>query len=208
MSPSEEHQLLQRCCAGDSRAWDQFFDEHYQPVARFVFQAAPDATREDVEEICQETFLAAIRSIDGFSGKSRIQTWLFRIASNKAMDFRDRRNAAKRGGGRAGTSLDEEDPETGLRAQLAASEPGPDGALLAAEEMAEVRRGLDELGNPCREILELRYFADLDYEAIGRALELPTKTVSSRLSRCLDRLGEILTRSRAKDAEQARRRAV
>ena len=51
---------------------------------------------------------------------------------------------------------------------------------------------LDQLGDPCREIIELRYFGDLEYEEIGRALNLNPKTVSSRLSRCLDRLQEIV----------------
>ncbi|MDB6111695.1 MAG: polymerase, sigma-24 subunit, subfamily, partial [Pedosphaera sp.] len=47
------------------------------------------------------------------------------------------------------------------------------------------------LGEPCREIVELRYFGDLSYEELSRALELNPKTVSSRLSKCLDRLESI-----------------
>jgi RNA polymerase sigma factor (sigma-70 family) len=47
------------------------------------------------------------------------------------------------------------------------------------------------LGDPCREIIELRYFGDLSYEEISDELKLNPKTVSSRLSKCLDRLEEI-----------------
>ena len=49
-------------------------------------------------------------------------------------------------------------------------------------------RALERLGEPCREIIELRYFGDLSYEELARALELNPKTVSSRLSNCLDKL--------------------
>jgi RNA polymerase sigma factor (sigma-70 family) len=62
---------------------------------------------------------------------------------------------------------------------------------MIEERLACVRTCLDQLGDPCREIIELRYFGDLEYEEIARALNLNQKTVSSRLSRCLDRLQEI-----------------
>src|SRR4029450_10014013 len=101
-----------------------------------------------------------------------VRTWLFRIAANKARDFREKQIAAKRGGGVAPASLDEEDPRPGLRLAPPSERPGPDGELLSAEAMAEVRRALDELGDPCRELLELRYFCDLDYAALGAALGL------------------------------------
>jgi RNA polymerase sigma factor (sigma-70 family) len=59
---------------------------------------------------------------------------------------------------------------------------------MTAEKMALVREALDGLGEPCREIVELRYFGDLSYEELSRTLKLNPKTVSSRLSKCLDRL--------------------
>ena len=59
---------------------------------------------------------------------------------------------------------------------------------MTAEKATLVREALDDLGEPCREIVELRYFGDLSYEELSRTLELNPKTVSSRLSKCLDRL--------------------
>jgi RNA polymerase sigma factor (sigma-70 family) len=71
--------------------------------------------------------------------------------------------------------------------------PEPDAALLAAERMAALRGALDRLGNPCQETIELRYFGDLSYDEISAVLRLNPKTVSSRLSKCLDKL-EVITR--------------
>jgi len=65
---------------------------------------------------------------------------------------------------------------------------------MSAERMLLLGEALDQLGEPCREIIELRYFGDLSYEEISNALQLNVKTVSSRLSKCLDRL-EGITRS-------------
>src|SRR5215813_9422090 len=186
-----EVELLARCRRGDADAWDELFDLHYAAAGRFVFQLAPDFTREDAEEICQEVFLSVVRSLDSFHGESQFQTWLFRIAANKARDFRERRNAAKRGSGHAAVSLQAEDPESGLTLDPPADLPAPDEVVMSAEKMALVREALDALGEPCREIIELRYFGDLSYEELSHALNLNPKTVSSRLSKCLDRLEAI-----------------
>jgi RNA polymerase sigma-70 factor (ECF subfamily) len=189
--------LLTRCRAGDAEAWDALFDLHYAPASRFVFQLASDFTREDVEEVCQETFLTVIKSLHSFQGNSQFQTWLFRIAANKAHDYRQRQHAAKRGGGQALVPLDpapNDEAENNGSIDPPSPLPGPDLTLIHSERLAVVGAALEQLGGPCQEIIELRYFADLSYEEIAASLELNPKTVSSRLSKCLDKL-EAVTRT-------------
>jgi RNA polymerase sigma-70 factor (ECF subfamily) len=191
MGSDAEMELLARCCRGDAAAWDELFDLHYAATARFIFQLSHDLSPEDTEEICQEVFLSVIKNLKSFHGGSQFQTWLFRIAANKTRDFRERQRAAKRGGGQAPLSLQAEDPQTGLALDPPSTAPTPDLALLGAEQIALVHQALEQLGEPCREIIELRYFGDLSYEELGRTLDLNLKTVSSRLSKCLDRLEHI-----------------
>lgn len=186
MSP--EAQLLARCRRGEAEAWNELFDLHYAAAGRFVFQLSSDLNREDVEEICQETFLTVIKSLGTFQGNCQFQTWLFRIAANKAHDHRQRLRAAKRGGGQVTLSLHAEDAETGLSIDPPSHAPGPDLSMIQSENGALISQALDQLGGPCREVIELRYFADLSYEEIAAHLSLNPKTVSSRLSKCLDKL--------------------
>jgi RNA polymerase sigma-70 factor (ECF subfamily) len=193
MGTEAEIELLARCRRGDVRAWDELFDRYYGAVGRFVFQLSPDFSREDTEEVCQEVFLSVVRSLGSFKGASQFQTWLFRIASNKARDFRERRSAAKRGGGQPALSLQAEDPEGGAPLDPPSQAPSPDEALMSAERQQMLRSALDRVGEPCQEILELRYFGDLSYEELAAALKLNPKTVSSRLSKCLARL-EVVVR--------------
>jgi RNA polymerase sigma-70 factor (ECF subfamily) len=183
--------MIARCLQGDDRAWDALFDLHYAAAARFVFQLSPAFSREDVEEICQDTFLAVIKNIGSFQGGSRLQTWIFRIAANKARDFRERQQAAKRGGGQPAISLQQENGEDSLPLQVPSSLPAPDALLLRAECAAQMGLALERLEEPCRDIIQLRYFADLSYDEIAEDLKLNPKTVSSRLSKCLDRLEKI-----------------
>jgi RNA polymerase sigma-70 factor, ECF subfamily len=194
MSSTVEAELLTRCRAGEATAWDTLFDLHYAPVARFVFQLASDFTREDVEEVCQEVFLTVIKSLHTFQGNSQFQTWLFRVAANKARDYRQRQHAAKRGGGQITLSLHQEENDDGPPLDPPSSAPGPDLVLINREQLSIVGEALEQLGGACQEILELRYFADLSYEEIAASLELNPKTVSSRLSKCLDKL-ETVTRT-------------
>jgi RNA polymerase sigma-70 factor, ECF subfamily len=191
VSENAEAELIARCRSGREEAWDALFDKYYPAVARFVFQLSTDFSHEDTEEICQETFLSVVRNLESFHGKSSFQTWLFRIATNKAMDFRQKMHAAKRGGNTIhlslhSTSNSEEPPVDPPSPSL-----GPDALLQNAETCHLVRCSLDRLDESCREIIELRYYGDLSYAEIAAELRLNPKTVSSRLSKCLDRLGII-----------------
>jgi len=181
-------QIIADCRGGNTAAWDSLFDKYYGTVARFVFQLLGDFSHEDTEEICQETFLSVVRNLSSFKGRSSFQTWLLRIAANKAMDYREKTRAAKRGGNAVHVPIDAGradheppiDPPSGI--------PGPDALLQISETSSLVRESLDRLGKPCREIIEMRYFGDLSYDEIAAELRLNPKTVSSRLSKCLDRL--------------------
>jgi RNA polymerase sigma-70 factor (ECF subfamily) len=194
MSSETEAQLIARCRQGDGEAWDRLFDLHYGASGRFIFQLSPGLTREDVEEICQETFLAVIKNLHAFKGGIRLQTWVFRIAANKARDYYQRQQAAKRGGGVAPLSLQATNPETGLAPDPPSPLPGPDGLLLQAERGRQVAQALEQLGRPCRQIIDLRYFGDLSYDEIAAELGLNSKTVSSRLSKCLGQLEKTMNK--------------
>ncbi len=194
MSSDAESELIRRCRQGEAAAWDELFDRHYPATARFVFQLAHDFTWEDAEEICQEVFLSVVKNLQSFQGHSQFQTWVFRIAANKARDYRQRLHALKRGGGHTPISLQAESPDHGPPIDPPSAAPGPDAVLMNEERLTLLHNALEELGEPCREIIELRYFGDLSYEEISQSLALNPKTVSSRLSKCLDRL-EAITRN-------------
>lgn len=192
MGTEAEASLLSRCRRGEADAWDELFDRHYAAAGRFIFQLGYDLSHEDVEEICQEVFLTVIKNLHTFQGQSQFQTWLFRIAANKARDYRQRQTAAKRGGGQVTVSIHNEDPDTGCTIDPPSHAPGPDLSMINSENLALVGQALEQLGGPCQEIIELRYFADLSYDEIANSLALNPKTVSSRLSKCLDKLEQVL----------------
>ena len=188
---ASEAQMIGECRAGNTAAWDSLFDKYYATVARFVFQLSGDFSHEDTEEICQETFLSVVKNLSSFQGRSSFQTWLLRIAANKAMDYREKTRAAKRGGNAVHVPIDSARSDDEPPIDPPSGNPGPDALLQIAETSRLVRKSLDRLGEPCQKIIELRYFGELSYEEIAAELRLNPKTVSSRLSKCLDRLVNI-----------------
>jgi len=187
-----ERILIERCLRGEKEAWDELFDLHYGPTSRFVYQLSSDYTIEDCEEICQEAFLSIIKNLGNFSGRSALQTWIFRIAANKARDYRSKQMAAKRGGGQVPFSLQAEDEEGNRVLDPPSQRPSPDGELMQEEQWKLLGDALECLGGPCQQILELRFFGDLPYHEIAKTLNLNEKTVSSRLSKCRDKLEKVM----------------
>ncbi len=192
MNRDAERRLIDRCRSGEAAAWDELFDHHYAATSRFVFQLSSDFSVEDSEEICQETFLSVVKNLGSFRSVSALQTWIFRIAANKARDYRAKQTAAKRGGGMTPLSLQAEDDEGNRLLDPPSPLPSPDTELLREEKWKLVGEAMQRLGGPCQEILELRYFGDMPYQEISRTLNLNEKTVSSRLSKCRDKLEKIL----------------
>ena len=170
-------ELIAACRQGNADAWDALFDKYYPVTARFVFQLSADFSHEDTEEICQETFLAVVGTSIPFR-PSAFQTWLLRIASNKAKDFREKSRAAKRGGSAVHISLDGSQNEDDLPPDPPSRQPSPDVLLQSAETCRFVRQGLDRLGELCWEIIELRYYADLSYGEIASEFDsIPRQSV-------------------------------
>src|SRR5438046_5236380 len=150
---ASEAQIIAECRSGNTAAWDSLFDKYYATAARFVFQLSGDFSHEDTEEICQETFLSVVRNLSSFQGRSSFQTWLLRIAANKAMDYREKTRAAKRGGNAVHISIDAGRIDDEARIDPSCGNPGPDALLHTAETYQLVRESLDRLGEPCREII-------------------------------------------------------
>ncbi len=191
MENENESALVERCMSGDETAWDTLFNAHYDAAMRFVFQLSSDLTHEDAEEIVQESFTSLIHGLRSFRGGSSLRTWLFRIAGNKARDYLAKRHAAKRGGGAVTLSLHADEESGAVMIDPPSSGRSPAGSAEINDDCRLVQEALSRLGGFCRELIELRYFGDLSYEEISATLKMNMKTVSSRLSRCLDRLAAI-----------------
>jgi RNA polymerase sigma-70 factor (ECF subfamily) len=140
------------------------------------------------EDLVQDTFLAAAKSLKKFEGRSSTYTWLYGILLNKFRHWLRRKDAAV-------ASLHMASAEDGGAAPedfLAADSPGPDQLAERAEAARLVRSVVDELSEDHRSVVTLRFGEGMSYEDIARALDCPVGTVKSRIHYALLRIGEKL----------------
>jgi len=179
-----ESDLVDRARSGDQEAFGRLMETHLERVWVLVWRVLRH--REDTEDVVQEVFLTAWRSLPGFRGDASLATWLAKIAVTRALNHLDRggvkvsRNAVPIEPGSG------DGPRTaGLARELEDGRPAASPLrVLEARDLG--RRLADCLGRlppAWRAALALRHQDQQPYEEIARALGLALGTVRSRLSR-------------------------
>lgn len=191
----DERELVRRCREGSESAYAELVRSHRPRLYLLAYRLTGD--RETAEDVVQETFLAAFRSIEKVDPRPSLSPWLNTIV------LRTAGRAASRARSRAGASLDQatqRETLTGLAVGQAIGEglidadPGTD--PQAAAESAELRRDLAaaivELPFKYRAAVVLRHVMGLDYAEAARELDLPLNTFKSHLLRGTKLLREAL----------------
>ena len=163
----EDRDLIPRARAGDEEAGDRLYQRHAGRVRAFLHRRGfADA---DADDLTQETFLRAFRSLESFDPrKGRFVVWIGAIA----------RNVARRQWGRR--QSDSFDPE--LAEQMFADEPAPADSPEAREELRAVGDCVAGLPAELQRIVQLRYVEGRTTRDVGRMANMPEATVRSRLS--------------------------
>lgn len=171
-----DHEHAARAREGDAGAFAELVRRHQDAVFRFVLRMV--GTRDEALDLTQDAFVRAWQALPQWQPEAQFRTWLFRIASNAALDALRRRRVV------AFEPLDE-------TWQVAAGEPDPEERLALKQRVAALGAGLAKLSAEHREILLLREVESMAYEEIGAVLGLSEGTVKSRLARARAALLEV-----------------
>ena len=177
-----DEQIIGRVRGGETRMFGELVRRYQDPVygmaTRFVGRG------EDGQDIAQEVFLRVFRGLEHFKGEARFSTWLYRITWNLCADWL-RRN---RRPDRQITVVEEAGSIADGRVDLEED-------LLEAEQRDAVRKALDGLDERYRSVVVLHYYQKLSYDQIAEVLDMPVKTVETRLYRARKTLRESLEKS-------------
>jgi RNA polymerase sigma-70 factor (ECF subfamily) len=172
-STLSDSQLVARCRTGDPQAWSELVER----FSRYVYAIAIQAFRlpeADAEDVFQEVFARAYQHLDKLRDDAAVKPWLAQLTRRLCID-RLRANARER-------PVAEEELEVAEA----------DDTLTFLEEALTVHEALAAAPEHCREILDRFFARDESYKTIGEALDLPSGTIASRISRCLARLKDHL----------------
>jgi RNA polymerase sigma-70 factor (ECF subfamily) len=177
--PSDEA-LMRRLRDGDMRAGEVLVHRYAQPLLRYLQRLV----RSDqlAEELHQQTWLSVLEHLEKFSSTSGVggfKAWLFRIATNKANDLwrtRGREKTAKEG------------------LALIGVDAMPDAAHRPAvgEEVDKLRWAIEQLPEPQRQVLLLRYYSEMKFVEIAQMLGCPLNTALGRMHKAMMKLKELL----------------
>lgn len=185
----EERRLLAAARRGEREAFDRLVELHLPAVWRVAWRVVRH--RQDAEDVVQETFVTAWRSLDSFRGDAKLSSWLHRIAVTRALNHLDRRAV------RVERASDVLDPvaEAGALPDVAGSAPAsPIESLEAAELRGRLATCIESLPAEWRAVIALRDGEGMSYGQMARTLGVAVGTVRSRLSRARLALRECLRR--------------
>lgn len=172
-----ERNLLQRIQAGDKFACAECVDLHSAGVYRLALRMV--GSPEEAEDVVQETFLNAFRSIDTFEGRARLGTWLYRIAYNTAL-MRMRKKQPLYVSIDPPAVNDEEEPTP---VQLFDWCCLPEDDFQSSEARSELERAITELPETLRAVFVLRELEGLSTEETAQVLNVSISNVKVRLHR-------------------------
>jgi len=160
-------QIVARCRSGDHEAWNELVER----FSRYVYAIAVQAfnlSGPDAEDVFQEVFARAYQHLNKLRDDEAIRPWLAQLTRRLCID---RLRAA---------SAEQLEDEVEI--------PDVDDAMGRLDESMALHEALATLPESCQEILDRFFARDESYRTIGDALDLPSGTIASRISRCLTKL--------------------
>ena len=189
---TREEALLKAIRNGDAAVFDGLIEMYSAKLYKVAYALL--GSRQDAEEVVQDTFLRAYRALQGFRGDSSLETWLHRITLNLARNkyqWNHRRGsglnvsltAGDGADGDSGTDSEQDVPDRRME---------PDLVLEQDEIGTNIMKALNGLPDSIRETMLLRHVNDMPYELIAQKLDCKVGTVKSRLSRGREMLRDYL----------------
>ncbi|HET7439709.1 MAG TPA: sigma-70 family RNA polymerase sigma factor [Terriglobales bacterium] len=183
----DDAEIMLRVKAGDEAAFSFLVQKYRRAMVSFMYRMARNSAA--AEELAQEVFLRVYRSRTSYEASAKFTTWLYRIATNLAVNHaRDTRHERPE----TTLSLDEPDAETGTTLDVADRAPTAEEGLVRRERMAAIRAKVQALPERQRMAVVMHKYQQMDYRQIAEVLKLSESATKSLLFRAYETLREQL----------------
>lgn len=181
--------VVAQVLAGDKDQFRLLVERHSRSIYRVAYRMTGDP--QDSEEIVQETFLRAYKSLDHFELRANFGTWLYRIAINRALDFLSARKARMQNKDTY-QIVDEPDSQDSRQIQLPTPGPGPDRLLISGEIKKKVALAMQLLTPAERVAFTMRHMEGQSIEEISMALNLKVSAAKNCVFRAVQKIRQQL----------------
>jgi len=181
--------VVAQVLAGDKDAFRVLVERHSRSLFRVVYSMA--GNQHDTEEIMQETFLRAYKSLEKFELRASFGTWLYRIAVNRTLDFLSARKTQMQSQDTYQIS-DNPGAEEGNQVQVAADGPSPERLLLSSEMKRTLANALCLLTPAERVAFTMRHMEGRSIEEISQALNINGNAAKNSIFRAVQKLRQRL----------------
>ncbi len=196
-SPTDQ-QLVSRVKSGETEAFALLVRKYQNKAFGVVSRLISDPAA--AEDVVQESFLRAYRSLDRFRGDSAFYTWLYRIAVNTAKN-----HLMARGRRPPSADIDASDAEQMSQSEVMREFGTPEEVAQSKELGEKVMQVIEGLSPDLKQALILREIDGLTYEEIARIMECPIGTVRSRIFRARSAIHNALDRLAQEEKEETER---
>lgn len=179
--------LVAQARAGDGDAFRVLVERHSRKVYRLAFRLI--GNEEDAEDIVQETFLRAYRSLERFNEQAQFSSWIYRIASNHALDLlRSRKRRSEQSLSAPTADAD----GIAVADRIASANPGPDRLAQGGEVQQQIKVVLEELTPQERVAFTLRHFEGHTVEEISSYLNVSASATRNAVFRAVQKVRRAL----------------
>lgn len=183
----EDFRLIDRATnKNDEQAFADLMQRYKKPVYHMILKMVRNV--DDAEDLTIEAFAKAFRNLKKFKKDYTFSTWLFRIATNNAIDFIRKKKLET-------MSLDtsfKDDSGEAVKIDVENNELNPMEETIKTQKIELIRIFVDKLPPKYQRLVKLRYFKELSYEEIARELEAPLGTVKAQLHRARELMYDLV----------------
>ncbi len=180
-------EIMLRAKTGDQAAFDYLVQKYRRPMVSFMYRMSRNSAV--AEDLAQEVFLRVYRSRESYEASAKFTTWLYRIATNLAVNHaRDTRHERPE----VQVSIDEPDEESGTTLEVPDRSLNAEQSMVVRERMLAIRRRVEALPEQQKMAVIMHKYQQMDYKQIADVLKKSESATKSLLFRAYETLRDQL----------------
>lgn len=184
-SKAEDLILIEEALKGKQASYERLMKKYYQLIHNLVYRMI--SRKEDVEDLTQEAFIKAFNSLHNFDKQFAFSTWLFKIATNNAIDYLRKKKLAT-----FSIDKDFESEDNDMKFEIPDIEYKPDRLLIDEQMKIVLDQAIQSLPDKYRLVIVMRHKQEKEYEEIAQELNIPLGTVKAHIFRGRELLNKYL----------------